>query len=142
MRDLKPPVAGWSGGRKAPLNRQDDAKNRSPCMNIPISILDLAPVPAGTTPSQALRDTVDLARLADRSGYVRYWFAEHHGMPSVASSAPEILIGHIAAATQNLRVGSGGIMLPNHSSLKVAELFRTLAALFPDRIDLGLGRAP
>ncbi len=111
-------------------------------MPIPLSILDLAPVPTGTTPAEALRRTVDLARLGERLGYVRYWFAEHHSMPSVASSAPEILIAHIAAATTTLRVGSGGIMLPNHTPLKVAETFRTLAALHPNRIDLGIGRAP
>lgn len=111
-------------------------------MRIPLSVLDLAPVPTGTTPSEAIRRTVDLARLAEKLGYVRYWFAEHHGMPSVASSAPEILIGHIASATQKIRVGAGGIMLPNHTPLKVAETFRTLEALHPGRIDLGLGRAP
>lgn len=111
-------------------------------MSIPLSILDLVPVPTGTTPAEALRRTVDLARLAERLGYVRYWFAEHHGMASVASSAPELLIGHIAAATHTIRVGSGGIMLPNHAPLKVAETFRTLEALHPGRIDLGLGRAP
>ena len=111
-------------------------------MSIPLSILDLVPVPTGTTAAEALRRTVDLARLGERLGYVRYWFAEHHSMPSVASSAPEILIGHIAAATTTLRVGSGGIMLPNHTPLKVAETFRTLAALHPNRIDLGIGRAP
>ena len=111
-------------------------------MSVPLSVLDLAPVPSGTTPSQALRRTVELARLAERLGYARYWFAEHHSMPSVASSAPEILIGHVASATTTLRVGSGGIMLPNHAPLKVAEIFRTLAALHPGRIDLGLGRAP
>ena len=111
-------------------------------MAIPLSVLDLAPVPTGTTPAQAITRAVDLARLAERLGFVRYWFAEHHGMPSVASSAPEILISHIAAATKKLRVGAGGIMLPNHMPLKVAEIFRTLAALYPDRIDLGLGRAP
>ena len=111
-------------------------------MPIPLSILDLVPVPTGTTASEALRRTADLARLAERLGYVRYWFAEHHSMPSVASSAPEILIGHIAAATTTLRVGSGGTMLPNHTPLKVAETFRTLAALHPNRIDLGIGRAP
>lgn len=111
-------------------------------MPIPLSVLDLAPVPSGSTASQAIRRTVELAQLAERLGYVRYWFAEHHGMPSVASAAPELLIGHVAAATQRMRVGSGGIMLPNHSALKVAELFRTLAALHPGRIDLGLGRAP
>ena len=111
-------------------------------MTIPLSVLDLVPVPTGTTAAQALRRTVDLARRAERLGYVRYWFAEHHSMASVASSVPEILIGHIASATKTLRVGSGGIMLPNHTPLKVAETFRTLAALHPDRIDLGLGRAP
>ncbi|AXQ27231.1 LLM class flavin-dependent oxidoreductase [Solimonas sp. K1W22B-7] len=107
-----------------------------------LSVLDLAPVPEGGTAAEALRRTVELARLADLLGYTRYWFAEHHGMPSVASSSPEILIGHVAAATQRIRVGSGGIMLPNHPPLRVAENFRTLAALFPGRIDLGLGRAP
>jgi luciferase family oxidoreductase group 1 len=109
---------------------------------VPLSVLDLAPVPEGVAPSEAIRRTVDLARLADDAGCARYWFAEHHGMPSVASAAPEILIGYVAAATPRIRVGSGGIMLPNHAPLKVAEVFRTLAALFPDRIDLGLGRAP
>lgn len=111
-------------------------------MRIPLSVLDLAPVPTGTTPSQAIRRTVDLARLAERLGYVRVWFAEHHGMPSVASAAPELLIGHVASATKTIRVGAGGIMLPNHTPLKVAETFRTLEALHPGRIDLGLGRAP
>ncbi len=109
---------------------------------LPLSVLDLAPVPEGGSAADALRSTVELARLAERLGYVRHWFAEHHGMPSVASSAPEILIGHVASATTTLRVGSGGIMLPNHAPLKVAEAFRTLAALHPERIDLGLGRAP
>lgn len=109
---------------------------------LPLSVLDLAPVPEGSSAAEALRRTVDLARLAERLGYVRYWFAEHHGMPSVASSAPEILIGHVASATERMRIGAGGIMLPNHSALKVAELFRTLSALHPRRIDLGLGRAP
>jgi luciferase family oxidoreductase group 1 len=108
----------------------------------PLSVLDLAPVPEGTPPSFAARRTVDLARLAERRGFVRYWFAEHHSMPSVASSAPEILIGHIASATERIRVGSGGIMLPNHAPLRVAEAFHTLAALHPGRIDLGIGRAP
>ncbi|HWY24500.1 MAG TPA: LLM class flavin-dependent oxidoreductase [Nevskia sp.] len=111
-------------------------------MNIPLSVLDLAPVPTGTTAAEAARRTVDLARLADRLGYVRYWFAEHHSMASVASSYPEILIAHVAAATSRIRVGSGGIMLPNHAPLRVAEAFHTLEALHPGRIDLGLGRAP
>ncbi len=109
---------------------------------VPLSVLDLAPVPEGTPPSMALRRITDLARLAERLGYVRYWFAEHHAMPSVASSAPEVLIAHVASATTTLRVGSGGIMLPNHAALKVAEVFHTLQALYPDRIDLGIGRAP
>lgn len=107
-----------------------------------LSVLDLAPVPEGTPPSFAVRRTVDLARLAERRGFARYWFAEHHSMPSVASSSPEILIGHVASATERIRVGSGGIMLPNHAPLRVAEVFHTLAALHPGRIDLGIGRAP
>lgn len=109
---------------------------------LPLSILDLAPVPDGDSAAAALRRTVELARLGERLGYVRHWFAEHHGMPSVASAAPEILMAHVAAATTSIRVGSGGIMLPNHTPLKVAETFRTLEALHPGRIDLGLGRAP
>jgi luciferase family oxidoreductase group 1 len=109
---------------------------------IPLSVLDLAPIPSGTTPPEALRRTVELARLADRLGYVRYWFAEHHGLPSVGSSAPEILIAHAAAQTARIRLGTGGIMLPNHVPLKVAENFHTLEALYPGRIDLGIGRAP
>lgn len=111
-------------------------------MTVALSVLDLVPHCTGSTPADALRRTVDLARLAERLGYVRYWFAEHHALASVASSAPEILIGHIASATQRIRVGSGGVMLPNHVPLKVAETFRTLEALHPGRIDLGLGRAP
>ncbi len=111
-------------------------------MHISLSVLDLAPVAAGSSASEAVRRTVELAQLAERLGYVRYWFAEHHSMPSVASSAPEILIAHTAAATQRIRVGSGGIMLPNHAPLRMAELFHTLAALYPDRIDFGVGRAP
>ncbi|MDT7855945.1 LLM class flavin-dependent oxidoreductase [Rubrivirga sp. S365] len=111
-------------------------------MPLPLSVLDLAPIPTGADAGEALRRTVDLARLADRLGYTRLWFAEHHGMPSVASSAPEILIAHTAAATERIRVGSGGVMLPNHAPLLVAERFHTLEALFPGRIDLGIGRAP
>jgi luciferase family oxidoreductase group 1 len=111
-------------------------------VNVPLSVLDLAPVGSGSTASQALRNTVDLARLADREGYVRYWLAEHHGMPSIASSSPEILIEHVASRTERIRVGSGGVMLPNHVPLKVAESFHTLEALHPGRIDLGIGRAP
>jgi luciferase family oxidoreductase group 1 len=111
-------------------------------MEPPLSVLDLSPVGAGTSPSQALRDCVELARAAERLGYARYWFAEHHNMASIAASAPEVLIAHVAASTQTIRVGAGGIMIPNHSPLHVVELFRALEALHPGRIDLGLGRAP
>jgi len=109
---------------------------------LPLSVLDLAFVTTGTPPSQALRNSIDLAREAERLGYTRYWLAEHHNLPSVASAAPDIMIGRIAAVTTRIRVGSGGIMLPNHAPLMVAERFKTLEALFPGRIDLGLGRAP
>jgi luciferase family oxidoreductase group 1 len=109
---------------------------------IPLSVLDLAFVTTGTPPSAALRNSIDLARHADRLGYHRYWIAEHHNLPSVAIAASDILIGQIAAATLSIRVGSGGVMLSNHAPLMVAESFRTLEALFPGRIDLGLGRAP
>ena len=109
---------------------------------IPLSVLDLSPVSAGSTAAQALRNSVDLARAADGLGFTRYWVAEHHNLPAIASSAPEIMIGQIAAATAHLRVGSGGVMLPNHAPLMVAERFKVLEALFPGRIDLGLGRAP
>lgn len=111
-------------------------------MTMPLSVLDLSPVPAGTSGSQALANSVDLARRAEQLGYHRYWLAEHHSTRGLASSAPEVMIGHIAAATGTIRVGSGGIMLPNHSPLRIAETFRVLAALHPGRIDLGVGRAP
>src|SRR3954452_11348744 len=107
-----------------------------------LSVLDLSPVAEGMPPAQALRNTLDLARLADDLGFTRYWVAEHHNMPSIASSAPEIMIGQIAAATTRMRVGSGGVMLPNHAPLMVAERFKVLESLSPGRIDLGLGRAP
>src|SRR4029078_790593 len=109
---------------------------------VPLSVLDLAPVRAGATASDALREAVDLAQHTERLGYVRYWFAEHHGMASIASSAPEILIEHVASATSRVRVGAGAIMLPTHTPLRVAEVFHTLETLHPERIDLGLGRAP
>jgi luciferase family oxidoreductase group 1 len=108
----------------------------------PVSILDLAPVPLGSTPRDALRNSLDLARHADRWGYTRYWLAEHHNMTGIASAATAVAICHIAGGTQRIRVGSGGIMLPNHSPLVIAEQFGTLEALYPGRIDLGLGRAP
>lgn len=111
-------------------------------MSIPLSVLDLSPVGAGVTPSQAIRESVELAKVADRLGYTRYWFAEHHNMASIATSSPEVLIAHVAAVTSRIRVGAGGIMVPNHTPLRVVEIFRTLEALYPNRIDLGLGRAP
>lgn len=109
---------------------------------ITYSFLDLAHVCEGSTISETFEKSVKTAQLADRLGFTRYWFAEHHNMKSVASSATSVLIGHIAGKTQNIRVGSGGIMLPNHSPLVIAEHFGTLASLYPNRIDLGLGRAP
>ena len=109
---------------------------------VPLSVLDLAPVPDGGNAGDALRATVDLAQHVERLGYRRFWVAEHHNMPGIASSAPPVLIGHIADATTTLRVGSGGVMLPNHVSLVVAEQFGMLEALHPGRIDLGIGRAP
>ncbi|HEX2167851.1 MAG TPA: LLM class flavin-dependent oxidoreductase [Longimicrobiales bacterium] len=111
-------------------------------MQLPLSVLDLVPIGTGSSAVHALRDSLELARLAETSGYTRYWFAEHHGMPSIASSSPEILIAHIAAATQRMRIGSGGVMLQNHVPLQLAEQFHTLEALYPGRIDLGIGRAP
>jgi luciferase family oxidoreductase group 1 len=107
-----------------------------------IDVLDLSPVAAGSTEGQALRNTIALAERADELGYHRFWLAEHHGGAMVASSSPELMIGQVAAATERIRVGSGGVMLPNHSPLRVAEQFKVLSALFPDRIDLGIGRAP
>jgi luciferase family oxidoreductase group 1 len=109
---------------------------------LPLSVLDLSPITTGNSGAQALRNSLDLAQLADRLGYTRYWVAEHHNLPSVASSAPDIMIGQIAGLTRRIRVGSGGVMLPNHAPLTVAERFKVLEALFPGRIDLGLGRAP
>jgi luciferase family oxidoreductase group 1 len=107
-----------------------------------LSVLDQSPVAAGSTGGQALRNTLDLARAADRLGYHRYWLAEHHGTPALAGAAPEVMVGVVAAATERIRVGSGGVMLPHYSPFKVAETFSMLASLFPGRIDLGLGRAP
>jgi luciferase family oxidoreductase group 1 len=109
---------------------------------VPFSVLDLAPVPTGGSPGDALRATIDLARRAEELGFTRFWVAEHHNMPGVASSAPPVLVGQIAAATSEIRVGSGGVMLPNHAPLVVAEQFGMLEALHPGRIDLGIGRAP
>ncbi len=111
-------------------------------MMIPFSILDLAPIIQGGTAGEALKNSRDLARHAERLGYTRFWLAEHHGMPGIASAATSVAIGYVAEGTTRIRVGSGGIMLPNHSPLVIAEQFATLDALYPGRIDLGLGRAP
>jgi luciferase family oxidoreductase group 1 len=109
---------------------------------IPLSVLDLSPITQGSNPGQSLRNTLDLARNAEALGFNRYWLAEHHSMPGIASAATSVVIGHVAAGTSRIRVGAGGIMLPNHAPLVIAEQFGTLEALFPGRIDLGLGRAP
>jgi luciferase family oxidoreductase group 1 len=110
--------------------------------SVPLSVLDLAPIPEGATATDALRATTELAKRAEQLGYQRFWVAEHHNMPGIASSAPPVLISHLAGATSRIRVGSGGVMLPNHVSLVVAEQFGMLEALHPGRIDLGIGRAP
>ncbi len=109
---------------------------------IPFSVLDLSPITEGSDAAQSFRNTLDLAQHAERWGFKRYWLAEHHGMPGIASAATAVLIGHVAGGTRSIRVGAGGIMLPNHSPLVIAEQFGTLEALYPGRIDLGLGRAP
>jgi len=109
---------------------------------VALSVLDLSPVPEGSEAADSFRNSADLARHAEALGYTRYWLAEHHNMPGVASAATSVVIGHVAAATKTIRVGAGGVMLPNHAPLIIAEQFGTLASLFPDRIDLGLGRAP
>jgi luciferase family oxidoreductase group 1 len=109
---------------------------------IPLSILDLAPVTVGSTPAQTFANTLELARQGEQLGYRRFWLAEHHNMPGIASAATAVLIGHVAGGTSTIRVGAGGVMLPNHAPLQVAEQFGTLGALYPGRIDLGLGRAP
>ena len=111
-------------------------------MSVPLSVLDLSPIPSGRPASSALHDTIELAKAVESFGYQRFWLAEHHNIPSVASSAPMVMIASVAAATERIRVGSGGIMLPNHAPLAVAESFRVLEGLHPGRIDLGLGRAP
>jgi len=109
---------------------------------IPFSVLDLSPITEGSDAAQSFRNTLDLAQHAERWGFNRYWLAEHHGMPGIASAATAVLIGHVAGGTKSIRVGAGGIMLPNHSPLVIAEQFGTLESLYPGRIDLGLGRAP
>ncbi len=117
-------------------------RNVSPPSKFALSVLDQSPIPDGGSAGQSLHNSIDLAKLADSLGFTRYWLAEHHATPALACNSPEVMIGMIAAATKKIRVGSGGIMLPHYSPLKVAETFAMLAEMFPDRIDLGLGRAP
>src|SRR5207248_6313912 len=111
-------------------------------VSVPLCVLDLSPVPSGSDSRTAIRNTLDLARAAEGWGYERYWLAEHHNTPGMACPAPEVMIGHVADATERIRVGAGGVMLPNHSPLRIAEVFRLLEGLHPGRIDLGIGRAP
>ncbi|MBP1971022.1 luciferase family oxidoreductase group 1 [Virgibacillus natechei] len=110
--------------------------------NIPLSVLDLAPIVEGSNPTESFKSSVELAQHVEKCGFHRFWLAEHHNMPGIASSATSVLIGHIAGATNHMRVGAGGIMLPNHATLVIAEQFGTLESIYPERIDLGLGRAP
>src|SRR5690349_12933792 len=110
--------------------------------SFPLSVLDLAPVGRGSTPAEALRNSIELVQEVERLGYRRHWVAEHHNMPGIASSSPPVLLAHLASVTSTIRVGSGGVMLPNHSALTVAEQFGMLEALHPGRVDLGIGRAP
>jgi luciferase family oxidoreductase group 1 len=128
-------VEGWMDTFSKPAAAPDQ-------QTVPLSVLDLAPVPAGVSPAEALAASTELARHVEWLGYRRLWVAEHHNMPGIASSSPPVLIAHLAAATSTIRVGAGGVMLPNHSSLVVAEQFGMLEALHPGRIDLGIGRAP
>lgn len=124
------------------MTNEASQKNKRQLKDIRYSVLDLSPIIAGGTATDSLQNTLDLARHAEKWGYQRYWLAEHHNMPGIASSATSVVIGHVAAGTSTIRVGSGGIMLPNHAPLVIAEQFGTLESLFPGRIDLGLGRAP
>lgn len=123
-------------------DQQAKQHKAGPSISIPLSVLDVSPIIQGGTVADSLRNTLELAQHAERWGFHRYWLAEHHNAPSIASSATSVVIGHVAAGTSSMRVGSGGIMLPNHAPLVIAEQFGTLEALFPGRIDLGLGRAP
>jgi luciferase family oxidoreductase group 1 len=141
---MKVDEAGGGRTRRPPALPTGVADANTPLTiaGVPLGVLDLAPVPEGSTAGDALRATIALAKRAEELGFGRFWVAEHHGLPGVASSSPPVLIAHIAGATRTIRVGSGGVMLPNHSSLVVAEQFGMLEALHPGRIDLGIGRAP
>ncbi|WP_027415977.1 LLM class flavin-dependent oxidoreductase [Aneurinibacillus terranovensis] len=125
------------------MSKENSANsNTKRLSDIPLSVLDLSPVVVGGTPADSLRNSLDLARHVEKWGFKRYWLAEHHNMPGIASSATSVVIGYVAAGTSTIRIGSGGIMLPNHAPLVIAEQFGTLESLYPGRIDLGLGRAP
>ncbi|WP_443089298.1 LLM class flavin-dependent oxidoreductase [Yinghuangia sp. ASG 101] len=138
--DVDPQASGTPPQQTEPSD--PTAPDGAPMPAIPLSVLDVAPVGTGYTATEALRTTTELARRAERWGYHRFWVAEHHNMPGIASSSPPVLLAHLAAHTSTLRLGSGGVMLPNHAPLVVAEQFGTLQALHPGRIDIGLGRAP
>jgi luciferase family oxidoreductase group 1 len=136
-------VARGAGGDRKGTGLDREALRRAVSgLPVPLSVLDLAPVGEGQSPAQALRSSLDLVRRAEQLGYRRYWVAEHHNMPGIASSSPAVLLAHLASVTDTIRIGSGGVMLPNHSPLVVAEQFGMLEALHPGRVDLGIGRAP
>jgi luciferase family oxidoreductase group 1 len=140
-RHFVPPIALRIGSFRRPNHPMEMAES-STQQSLQLSILDQSPVPAGSTPAQALENSIELARKVDDLGYKRFWMSEHHAMDTLACTAPEILLARIGAETKQIRLGSGGIMLPHYTPLKVAEVFRTLHALYPGRIDLGIGRAP
>jgi luciferase family oxidoreductase group 1 len=137
-----PVLIGFDAGMNDPVAPREPPPLERPSARPPLSILELAPVGQGTTPAAALATAVELARLGERRGFRRLWVAEHHNMPGIASSSPPVLVAHLAASTSTLRIGAGGVMLPNNASLVVAEQFGMLEALHPGRIDLGIGRAP
>src|SRR5690606_13115827 len=124
------------------VTRSEDQMNQKKFENVPLSVLDLAPINEGSETAESFANSVELAQHVEKWGFNRYWLAEHHNMPGIASSATSVIIGHIAGATKKIRVGAGGVMLPNHATLVIAEQFGTLESLYPERIDLGLGRAP
>jgi luciferase family oxidoreductase group 1 len=136
------PYLDWRGGSNSWVKHPIDVKNDKSDVGLKLSVLDQSPVPAGSTPGQALQNSIELARLVDGLGYRRFWMSEHHAMDTLACTAPEVVLARIGAETQRIRIGSGGIMLPHYTPLKVAECFRTLHALYPGRVDLGIGRAP
>jgi luciferase family oxidoreductase group 1 len=134
--------SGDAMGRSGAKHIQSGVKQDALVTGLKLAVLDQSPVTEGSTPGQALQNSIELARLVDLLGYTRFWMSEHHAMDTLASTAPEIILARIGAETQRIRIGSGGIMLPHYSAFKVAEVFRTLYALYPGRVDLGIGRAP